>query len=155
MGSLTERPWGSSHRAAAGEGLQGLSCAHLVRDLVRAVLLLLLWVIGGEAARLTHGVSSVTSVVSGSGGCVVTGRAAYVYVSSAMFVDTGLAVFGDRGLLSASMFSGNGEGVVSLIPNVETRPRPPEADLWAGLPPDSPSRSLTPGKLRCLWGRCG
>lgn len=116
---------GEQSQGGSGEGLQGPSCAHLVRDLVRAVLLLLLWAIGGEAARLTDGVSSVTSVVSGSGGCVVTGRAAYVYISSAMFVDTGLAVFGDRGLLSTSMFSGNGERVVSLIPNVETRPRPP------------------------------
>lgn len=70
---------------------------------MRAKLLLLLWAIGGEAARLTDAVavtdtagygdvSSVISVVSSSAGCVVTGRAACVNISSAMFVDTGLAV---------------------------------------------------------------
>lgn len=91
---------GEQSQGGSGEGLQGPSSAHLVRDLVRAMLRLLLWAIGGEVARLTEAdavtgtagygdVSSVISVVSSSGGyvvsstasCVVTGRAAYVNIS--------------------------------------------------------------------------
>lgn len=137
---------------------------------MRAMLLLPLWAMGGEAARLTDAVSvtdsavygdvsSVIPVVSSSAVCVITGRAACVNnISSAMLVDTGLAVLEtwvQASLLSASTFSGSEEGVVSPIPKMETRPQAQEADLGAGLPPDSPSGSLMPGELRYFRARRG